>query len=70
MKQYSRHNRLRFVNKKNANNKEMFKWKNFKCKFMACCKSKCSLNAKDIDGDGVPDIIEVEVGKFNFSTSV
>ena len=69
MRTYTR-SRKKMKIKKNINSKEMFKWKNFKCKFMACCKSKCSLNAKDIDGDGVPDIIEVEVGKFNFSTSV
>ena len=62
MRTYTR-SRKKMKIKKNINSKEMFKWKNFKCKFMACCKSKCSLNAKDIDGDGVP-------GKFNFSTSV
>ena len=45
-------------------------FKNFKCKFTACCKSKCSVNVKDIDGDGVPDIIEAEIGKAKFSTEL
>ncbi len=27
--------------------------KRIKCKWLVCCKSKCSLN--DTDGDGIPD---------------
>lgn len=77
MKHYSRHNRNRFLskNKKKKNSNIMWKFlKNFRCHFTACCKSKCSIAAKDIDGDGTPDIIEISVndknGKRVFQTNV
>ncbi len=64
MKHYSRYNRKIKKNKKNIPPNNMWKFlEKFKCSFFACCKSKCSLNVKDIDGDGKPDIIELEIEK-------
>jgi hypothetical protein len=38
-------------------------FKKVSCKFTGCCKSQCSLNAKDTDGDGVVDTIFYHVEK-------
>ena len=74
MKHYSKYNRRRIKKKipPNINSNKMFGklFKNFKCKFTACCKSKCSVNVKDIDGDGRPDIIEAEIGGAKFTTEL
>lgn len=32
-------------------------FKSFRCNFIMCCKSKCSIN--DTDGDGIPDTLEI-----------
>tara|TARA_R110000803_G_scaffold8743_1_gene28137 strand:- start:2343 stop:2564 length:222 start_codon:yes stop_codon:yes gene_type:complete len=73
MKHYSKYNRRRIKKKipPNINSNKMWKiFKNFKCKFTACCKTKCSINVKDIDGDGIPDIIEAEIGKTKITTEL